>query len=285
MSKALIFMNRITQVRTGVRFCRILFFIAFLSFGSETSAQRFDLDLSRIDGMDITPENVFQYQLLSTHQGRREAIIRGVIRFRGSDMRISYTMFVGIESGLNQVESLQRQVQWEYSSSALKELFQNYKLLPQGTYEYCVTVTDKQFADNADYSSEQQCILRQSRDLFMINLIEPEDDAKLYEYYPMLSWVATYPIGGALSYRLRVAEVKNGQSNYNAITRNNPVYQERDLINPGLVYPVYAKSLKPYQPYAWTVDAYYKGILLGGAEPWKFTIVEDSVMVASIGDP
>ncbi|MDI9320442.1 MAG: hypothetical protein QM530_08230, partial [Phycisphaerales bacterium] len=32
--------------------------------------------------------------------------------------------------------------------------------------------------------------------------------------------------------------------------------------------------------YVWTVDAYYKGILLGGAEVWKFTIVEDSELVA-----
>jgi hypothetical protein len=46
-----------------------------------------------------------------------------------------------------------------------------------------------------------------------------------------------------------------------------------------IVYPVYGKPLQKNQPYAWTVDAYYKGILLGGAEPWKFTIIEDSLLV------
>ncbi|UZJ63999.1 hypothetical protein OKW96_16525 [Sphingobacterium sp. KU25419] len=46
------------------------------------------------------------------------------------------------------------------------------------------------------------------------------------------------------------------------------------------IYPVYAKPLQKFQPYAWTVDAYYKGILLGGAAPWRFTIIEDSLLMA-----
>jgi hypothetical protein len=33
------------------------------------------------------------------------------------------------------------------------------------------------------------------------------------------------------------------------------------------------------------VDAYYKGLLLGGAEPWKFTIIEDSLLSAIPRDP
>jgi hypothetical protein len=109
-------------------------------------------------------------------------------------------------------------------------------------------------------------------------LLEPEDGAKLYEYNPMLSWVATYPFLNELTYRVRVAEIKDGQNTTNAITRNNPVYSENNLSANTIVYPIYAKPLIAWQPYAWTVDAYYKGILLGGAQPWKFTIVEDSLL-------
>src|SRR5690606_35880718 len=52
-----------------------------------------------------------------------------------------------------------------------------------------------------------------------------------------------------------------------------------------MMYPVYGKPLEKFQPYAWTVDAYYKGILLGGAEPWQFTIIEDSLFTAIPRDP
>jgi hypothetical protein len=46
------------------------------------------------------------------------------------------------------------------------------------------------------------------------------------------------------------------------------------LMENSIIYPLYAKPLEANKPYAWTVDAYYKGILLGGAEPWQFIIYD-----------
>ncbi len=77
-----------------------------------------------------------------------------------------------------------------------------------------------------------------------------------------------------------MAEIKEGQNTVGAITRNNPVYQESNLPQTTTTYPVYGAPLKTFQAYAWNIDAYYKGILLGGAEPWKFTIIEDSEMAS-----
>jgi hypothetical protein len=95
-----------------------------------------------------------------------------------------------------------------------------------------------------------------------------------------LNWVATYPFASLLTYRIRVAKLLAGQNTENAIARNNPIYQEANVPQTAQVYPFYATPLVAFQPYAWTVDAYYKGILLGGAAPWKFTIIEDSERVA-----
>jgi hypothetical protein len=111
--------------------------------------------------------------------------------------------------------------------------------------------------------------------------VTPENDAKIYEYNPMLAWVVNYPFASELTYKLRVAELKEGQNPQNAITRNNPMYKDDHVMTTGTVYPVTAKPLQKWQPYVWTVDAYYKGILLGGAEVWKFTIVDDSELVAA----
>ncbi len=124
-----------------------------------------------------------------------------------------------------------------------------------------------------------ECLYGKSEDLFLINLVDPEDGAKLHEHYPVFSWIANYPFASQLTYRIRVAEIKAGQNMVNAVVRNNPVYTESNLPQTTTTYPLYGTPLKTFQPYAWTVDAYYKGILLGGAEPWKFTIVEDSELV------
>ena len=70
--------------------------------------------------------------------------------------------------------------QWIFSDAGLKELFNNYQKLPQGTYEYCVDITLQAV------TSEQQvgqpvgaCTYYTVNDLFLISLITPENDACL----------------------------------------------------------------------------------------------------------
>jgi hypothetical protein len=168
---------------------------------------------------------------------------------------------------------------WTFSDNALKELFFNYARLPQGTYEYCVELTIKPQGQETQPSEPvDACLYNTARDIFLINLVSPENDAKLYEHNPMLNWVVNYPFASELTYRVRVAELKKGLNAENAITRNNPMYQDNNVMGTTVTYPVTAKPLETWQPYVWTVDAYYKGILLGGAEVWKFTIIEDSLL-------
>lgn len=242
------------------------------------------VNLAPVDGIDLTPDNLFNFQIQS---GRRShALIRGTVQFRKSDLRISYRFEYDLQPGMNLLSSAMVHPQLEYSSPALRELFEQYQKLPQGIYEYCVSVLpDYNQNETVPGPLVNECVYHKSEDVFLINLIDPENDAKIYEYNPMLSWTVNYPFASALTYRIRVAEIKEGQNIAGAINRNNPVYDERNLMQMSIVYPVYAKPLQKNQPYAWTVDAYYKGLLLGGAEPWKFTIIEDSLLVAVPRDP
>ena len=133
----------------------------------------------------------------------------------------------------------------------MRELFMDYGKLPQGTYEYCVSVIPQQTnpeVGNTDITTE--CSYKTIKDLFLINLIDPENNAKIYEHYPMLSWVVNYPFASQLQYRLRVVPVYEGQRNENAITRNNPVFEDKNVFGTSLVYPVTAKPLELFQPYA-----------------------------------
>ncbi len=156
----------------------------------------------------------------------------------------------------------------------------DYRVLPQGTYEYCVSINAiSSSGEIAPGDEVSECLYQRAEDLFLITLVDPENNAKLYEHYPVFSWIVNYPFASQLTYRIRVAEIKEGQNTVNAVVRNNPVYTESNLPQTTTTYPVYGTPLKTFQPYAWTVDAYYKGILLGGAEPWKFTIVEDSELI------
>lgn len=251
--------------------------------GTPLSAQTLSVlvDLSMVNGIELTPKNVYNYRIVNNAAEMKEVVVTGTLKYRNSTLRANYTFNTQLYPGNNQFsEANVMNPTWQFSDNSLKELFFNYGKLPQGTYEYCVSIRLKKvFAENPDVDPINDCIYQTVNDIFLINLLEPEDDAKIYEKNPMLSWVVNYPFASALTYKVRVAELKKGQNNISAITRNNPVFQESNVAPTNIVYPVTARPLQVFQPYVWTVDAYYKGILLGGAETWRFTIIEDSLLV------
>lgn len=246
-----------------------------------SAQQQVLVNLAPLDGVELTPENVLSYQLQSTLASTARVQVKGRLVYRSTGLSFSYTFPYTIQPGMNLIDAAQAHPQWTFSAPAFKELFMDYRKLPAGTYEYCVEVSlQGPGGELVGGSGNAECVFQKVNDVFLINLVDPENNAKLHEHYPVLSWMVNYPFASALTYKIRVAEVKQGQNNTAAVNRNNPVYQESNIMQPSVSYPVYARELETWQPYAWTVDAYYKGILLGGAEPWRFTIVEDSLMIA-----
>lgn len=244
------------------------------------------VNLSTLDGMELSPDNILNFQIIN-NGGSENLLVKGTLRYRNSTLKFGYEFTTRVNNGANMfsADKVLSPI-WSFSEPALRELFFDYKKLPQGTYEYCVEVqVRKENSESPDVLPVSDCIYQKVNDIFLINLIDPDNDAKLYEQYPMLSWVVNYPFASELKYRVRVAELKPGQSNENAITRNNPVFQDNTVFSTSMTYPVTAKPLITFQPYVWTVDAYFKGILLGGAEVWKFTITEDSLLQAIPKDP
>jgi len=267
--------------RNATRYIRLmgLLLAAILTQSWCSAQEKILVNLAMLDGVELTLDNIFNYQIINNSGNNQEVQLKGTVRYRKSSLRFSYDATILLTPGNNQLTKDRLRPVWNFSQPALRELFFDYRKLPQGTYEYCVEIALKQVGgDLPDYTPMSDCIYQKVDDIFLINLVDPENDAKLTEYYPMFHWVVNYPFASQLSYRLRVAELKPGQSHENAITRNNPVYQDNRILATTAMYPVTATPLKTWQPYVWTVDAYYKGILLGGAEVWKFTIVEDSLL-------
>ncbi|MES2701533.1 MAG: hypothetical protein V4649_02785 [Bacteroidota bacterium] len=255
----------------------LLLTIAFVVFTMQVSAQNILINTAMIDGDALTPDNILAYQVHSTKSCL--AIVKGTIRYRNSNLSASYSFHTKLNEGNTVFDRGIVHPQWVFSSPALQDLFLTYKMLPEGTYEYCVSVVpDNVLPENAGNTYEE-CIYHKPGNLFLINLIDPEDKAVLHEYFPSLSWVANYSFSTMLSYRLRIAEIKQGQNAVNAVMRNQPIFDGKSLMQNSIIYPVYAKPLLANKPYAWTVDAYYKDILLGSSETWQFIIADDSEKV------
>jgi len=260
---------------------RLLVTVSLLFPFMANGQQNIIVNLGAIDGLPLTPENIFNYQVQSSGTGKVQ--INGSIRYRNSGMSITYSFLFTLRQGINQIAADEIHPQWQFSSPALQELFFTYKVLPEGTFEYCVTVTPSNAIKESTTGLFEECLYYRSDDIFLINLIVPVDKDKLIEYNPLLTWIANYSFSNELTYRVRVAEIKQGQNPANAIMLNQPVYDENNLMQNSIMYPLYAKPLVANQWYAWTVDAYYKGILLGGAETWQF-IIPDTIPVPDMAN-
>ncbi len=248
-----------------------------LSFNRVYGQQEVIVNMSGVDGQSLNPDNILRFQVQSRLSHPVRATVTGNLVYRGSGLRMGYRFTCTLSPGMNVFDVNEVHPQYTFSVGSLGELFLQYRRLPEGTYEYCVQVSVPDAHAEAGQAVYSDCIYNKSEDLFLLNLVSPENNAKLYEYHPLLTWSVNYPFASMLEYRLRVAAVKRGQNAAGAISRNNPVFDVSHLVSTAQMYPVYAKALEVNQPYAWTVDAYYRGLLLGGAEPWIFTIVEDTV--------
>lgn len=257
-------------------------FLLLLPGRSAAQAFKLTVDVSSLEGVELTPANAFGYRILNTSGSSPDVRITGTVRFRNSSLRLSYAFNTRLEPGVNTISAERAGMpQWTASDEALRRLFITYSRLPQGTYEYCVEVLYKGNGhEQAAPEPSEGCVYHTVEDLFAINLVDPEDKALLHERYPAFSWAVNYPFASELTYRIRVAEQKAGQNPANAISRNNPMWQQTDVPATTATYPLAGRPLEVGQPYVWTVDAYYHGLLLGGAENWRFTIVEDSLQEA-----
>lgn len=263
----------------------LLPFLLLQLLGSHAYTQQgaISVNLSTVDVGGLNKKAMFDYQVNATGQAAGSISLKGTLKYRNAPHGLSYTLTVPLRPGINNMAEHIERARFEYSSSSVKELFELFDKLPEGTFQYCVQVTG--LGGEALQELVEDCVFGRNEDLFLINLVDPEDKAELYELNPMLSWVANHPIASALSYKIKVVEMKKGQNTVNAVKRNNPVYEEQGLMQMSINYPIYAKPLQVGSTYAWTVDAYYRDLLLGGAEPWQFTIVEDSLLKGIAKDP
>ncbi len=258
---------------------KIVSFLLFVIFGlcNQAFAQdKFILNLASLGGQKLTQSTLHRFTILNTTNKTELITVKGTIKMRSSRAHLSYQYQASLKPGTNQMHVLARGIQYTFSSPSLEKLFRQHGQLPNGEYEYCVDLFEPGGEGLNALGSD--CLYDEYQEMFLINLMEPEDKAKIDELYPMFSWVVNSPLISALTYRIRVAEVKQGQRPSNAIMRNRPVYEQGGLRFLTQTYPVTAKSLKYFQPYAWTVDAFYKDILLGSAETWEFIIINDSLM-------
>lgn len=253
------------------------FLLVLIALSSQVYAQQdYLVQFGSLVANTVSKQNHLNYTIYSSENRVELFTVEGKISFRGSKAFVQYRGSIKLNQGSNLVSDNIKNVQYSYSSATVKKLFEQHGKLPNGDFSYCVYIY-KPGGESLNAVAEN-CIYSENTDMFILNLVSPDDKAKLKELNPLFNWMVNSSIVSDLTYKLRVVEIKEGQKAANAIMRNRPVYEESGIRSFSQVYPFTAKSLEYFQPYAWTVDAYYRDVHMGSAETWQFVIIDDSLM-------
>ena len=89
------------------------------------------------------------------------------------------------------------------------------------------------------------------------SLLHPPDEGVVSTRFPAFQWnSASMKAGIRIRYRIRITELKPGQSPQQALESNPAVFTTENLAVPTCVYPVRAESLKSGLQYVWRVQAF-----------------------------
>ncbi|MCS7176265.1 MAG: hypothetical protein NZ960_01350 [Candidatus Kapabacteria bacterium] len=128
-------------------------------------------------------------------------------------------------------------------------------LLPEGVYEFCVRLLDRDFRPIV--ITGRTCAVARVVSPDPPVLLAPEDTTRLSSLTPLFIWTPPRPLVGPVVYRLRIAPLYAGQDRRSALERNTPVYEQL-LSTTTLRYPPTAPSFSLYpdaQGFVWQVQA------------------------------
>ncbi|MBK8549536.1 MAG: hypothetical protein IPL53_00195 [Ignavibacteria bacterium] len=180
-----------------------------------------------------------------------------------------------------------------------EDVVKNVGTVPSGNYDICVYAIDAE--TGMELASD--CISTEVLNLSQVDLLSPEDNFSVsgfsedieqktetkYELYstrssqPVLfSWLPPSPVssGQRVTYRLKIAQMYQMQSAYDAM-QSNPLYYSADNLMATIYqYPVAARPLSEGR-YAWQVEAFVNGVLMSSSEVWQIRAGNEPSIVSN----
>ena len=156
--------------------------------------------------------------------------------------------------------------------------------LPVGNYKACYTVFKR---DDSGEPLAEDCIPVEVQPLSPPQLNLPADTSVIETAYPQFNWLPPSPLNlfSNLTYDMLVVEVLPGQSSYESIQKNMPVYnisRYKDMVH---LYPASGKALDTGRVYAWRVVAKNEDEFVAQSEVWTFRLASQKAAApAPAGD-
>lgn len=259
---------------------KVLIFLACISlFSTSLFAQSVTIQVVSVNPFQLKYDDLYDIEINNDGASYSNVNISGRLYFSASKVSISFTKTMPLPKGKTTLSRQNFTPQLTFSDNNLKTLY-NANIFPNEDFEYCVELAEKATAESNRNILASDCIYDKADNGILLNLIDPDDNAKISDLNPALSWNMSSVLPN-IQYRLRLAELREKQTANQAVLRNPLLVDMSSIGATTQQYPFSAPALQYWTKYGWTVDAYLGNILMASAESWQFAIVDDSI-VASI---
>ncbi len=171
-------------------------------------------------------------------------------------------------------------VQYNYMSPIFNVDRDPNGFLPVGNFKACYTVFKR---DDSGEPLAEDCIPVEVQPLSPPQLNLPADTSVIETAYPQFNWLPPSPLNlfSNLTYDMLVVEVLPGQSAYESIQKNMPVYnisRYKDMVH---LYPASGKALDTGRVYAWRVVAKNEDDFVAQSEVWTFRLASHKAVTSA----
>lgn len=136
------------------------------------------------------------------------------------------------------------------------------QFLTFGVYEVCLRIYNGEQNENGE-----GCINVEILPVSPPVIISPTDESEICDN-AIFTWAPPVPMNifKNICYQLKIVPVYKGQSGYEAMSRNNPILNERCLTALSYIYNVSNLPLEDGLEYAWQVTSVDEGVEIGKSE-------------------
>ena len=141
-----------------------------------------------------------------------------------------------------------------YPYPDIKDQIERTGRIPEGHYTLCLDVEDPDGGKLVQNACSDFTIVYPDPP----HLVTPFDGDSLENnmQYPVFQWTpVVVPPSYQLNYSLKIVEILPGQTPSKALSSNIPLYENDNILNSTLVYPISALPIETGKTYAWQVQA------------------------------
>jgi len=241
--------------------------VIMLALAGGLAAQDWDVRLIPAPPTQFFIEYMWNCQITNTETQAVDVTIYAWVEKDEVEIAHARSNTISIPAGGKRISSADvTTVQDDWYDPDYEDVMGTRGALPAGVYSYCLQVE----LARGDTILAQDCREHRTVKASKLRLLSPRDETAFNAPQPTFLWAPIVPSFTDLTYRLRIVEVPDELTPYEAISAAEPWFEDDSITTTSFLYPMSARMFGEGSQYAWQVTAWSSIWKISTSDVWSF---------------